>query len=257
MGFGSDVFGYPLYAMCVAWRGLALGLMGRLEEAMREIDRAIAIGRQGQPIITLVAHYAYALLADLLCDPATAMARARQTVELRLMGSLAECSLGLGWLVNGQWDEATRVLEQGLATCRDRRIHLFLEPIYLNALARAHMGRGDLRQARAAAEEAVAVAGDRGCHGADAYLGLARVLLESEGTKARHEVDSALAGAQRQIDSSGANSRQAYLHEARAELAQVLGDEAAHKRELREAHRLFVEMGATGHAKRLAKELEL
>jgi hypothetical protein len=37
----------------------------------------------------------------------------------------------------------------------------------------------------------------------------------------------------------------------------VLGDEAAHQRELREAHRLFVEMGATGHSQRLAKELGL
>jgi hypothetical protein len=101
------------------------------------------------------------------------------------------------------------------------------------------------------------VAGDRGCHGADAYLALALVLLESDGAKARLEVESALASAQRQIDSSGARSRQAYLHEARAGLARLLGDEAAHKRELREAHRLFVDMGATGHAKRLAKELGL
>jgi tetratricopeptide (TPR) repeat protein len=173
------------------------------------------------------------------------------------MGSLADCSLGLGWLVNSQWEEATRVLEKGLERCRSRGVHMFLEPTYLNALAQAHMGRGNLRQARAAAEEAVSVAGDRGHHGSDAHLVLARVLLESEGAKARHEVESALASAQRQIDSSGARSRQAYLHEARAELARVLGDEAAHQRELREAHRLFVEMGATGHSQRLAKELGL
>ena len=45
------------------------------------------------------------------------------------------------------------------------------------------------------------------------------------------------------------------LHEARAELARVLGDEAGHARELREAHRLYVAMGADGHVQRLATEL--
>ena len=33
------------------------------------------------------------------------------------------------------------------------------------------------------------------------------------------------------------------------------GDDATQERELREAHRLYTEMGATGHAERLAREL--
>jgi hypothetical protein len=37
----------------------------------------------------------------------------------------------------------------------------------------------------------------------------------------------------------------------------VLGKDSARERELREAHRLYTEMGATGHAQRLARELEL
>jgi len=41
-------------------------------------------------------------------------------------------------------------------------------------------------------------------------------------------------------------------HEISAELAHLRGDEATRERELREAHRLFVEMGATGHAERIA-----
>ena len=32
-------------------------------------------------------------------------------------------------------------------------------------------------------------------------------------------------------------------------------DDATRERELREAHRLFTEIGATGHAERIAKEL--
>jgi len=40
-----------------------------------------------------------------------------------------------------------------------------------------------------------------------------------------------------------------------AELERACGDAAAAERELREAQRLHAEMGATGHAKRLAREL--
>jgi hypothetical protein len=39
------------------------------------------------------------------------------------------------------------------------------------------------------------------------------------------------------------------------ELAHLIGDDASRERELREAHRLYTEMGATGHAERLAREL--
>jgi hypothetical protein len=47
------------------------------------------------------------------------------------------------------------------------------------------------------------------------------------------------------------------IHETHARLAQ-LRDEAEECRfRLREAHRLYTEMGATGHAERLAKELGL
>jgi hypothetical protein len=45
------------------------------------------------------------------------------------------------------------------------------------------------------------------------------------------------------------------IHVERAELARLLGDEAAYQRELREAHRLFVEMGATGHAEGVSRQL--
>jgi hypothetical protein len=37
----------------------------------------------------------------------------------------------------------------------------------------------------------------------------------------------------------------------------MLGKDSARERELREAHRFYVEIGATGHARRLAEELGL
>jgi hypothetical protein len=41
--------------------------------------------------------------------------------------------------------------------------------------------------------------------------------------------------------------------EEQARLTRLTGDDAAAERELRDAHRLYEEMGATGHAKRLAR----
>ncbi len=55
---------------------------------------------------------------------------------------------------------------------------------------------------------------------------------------------------------SGARSSLPLIGVERAELARLVGDEASRERELREAHRLFTEIGATGHAERLARELQ-
>ncbi len=51
-------------------------------------------------------------------------------------------------------------------------------------------------------------------------------------------------------------SLQPLVHEQRATLAQLDGDAQACTAQLREAHRLLVEMGATGHAEKVAQELE-
>jgi hypothetical protein len=54
---------------------------------------------------------------------------------------------------------------------------------------------------------------------------------------------------------SGAKSYEPFLHVERAELGRLNGDEAARWGELREAHRLFLEIGAPIRAAEVAKEL--
>jgi hypothetical protein len=70
--------------------------------------------------------------------------------------------------------------------------------------------------------------------------------------QATKEIEAALAEADAWLEMSGAKSYGPFLHVERAELARLAGDEATRQCELREAHRLFVEMGATGHAERMA-----
>ena len=92
----------------------------------------------------------------------------------------------------------------------------------------------------------------------DARLVLARVRLQegAEETATAREIGLLLERVTGLIDQTGAESRRPRLTELLASLAHAQGDDADHVRKLREAHRLYVEMGATGNAARLGSELE-
>jgi hypothetical protein len=92
---------------------------------------------------------------------------------------------------------------------------------------------------------------------ATARLTLALALCAGDGRKARAAVEEILAAADALIHDTGARVLEPQLEEARAELARVVGDAAERERHLREAHRLYGAVGATGHARRLAGELGL
>ena len=69
------------------------------------------------------------------------------------------------------------------------------------------------------------------------------------------EIETTFAEAGAWLEMSGAKSYEPFLHVERAELAKLIGDEATRQRELREAHRLFLEIGAPIRAEQVAKEL--
>ncbi len=72
---------------------------------------------------------------------------------------------------------------------------------------------------------------------------------------AEREIEAALDRTLELVEETGARVFVPEVHEERAELARLRGDDNTCERELREAHRLYTEMGATGHAERLAREL--
>ena len=88
-----------------------------------------------------------------------------------------------------------------------------------------------------------------------AQLALARVLRAIEGADGSAGVVAALDRAQALVQSTGARSYEPQIYVERARLAALRADAADAQQRLREAHRLFAAMGATGHAERLAKEL--
>ena len=123
-------------------------------------------------------------------------------------------------------------------------------------MAAAHLGLGDHAKAVALAEEAICVCRRRGTRLSEfsAQLTRIRVLRETQGVEAAIEIEAALAEADAWIEMSGAQSYAPFLHIERAELARLGGDEALRQGELREAHRLFLEIGASIRAAEVARE---
>jgi hypothetical protein len=126
-------------------------------------------------------------------------------------------------------------------------------------LAQAYLGSGDREGARAIAEQAVARNRAIGAlnHEIPALRSLAQVLRAIDPAREAETIEASLSRAEDLVRETGARLRLPPLHEERARLAQALRRASDAERHLREAHRLYTEMGATGHAKRLAQELGL
>jgi hypothetical protein len=88
-----------------------------------------------------------------------------------------------------------------------------------------------------------------------AHLAHARVLRALDGTTARATIEACLARAETLVVETGARAQTPFLIEERARLALDLDDARAGARLLREARQAFAEMGAAGHAARLAEEI--
>jgi hypothetical protein len=170
----------------------------------------------------------------------------------------ASLMLGVANVLNGAWHDALEVLETALMLGRERRLPI-VEGRVLAAIAAAHLGLGDRERALAIAEESIAVSRRIGTQlwEFSAQLIRIRALRELYGIKATREIEATLAEAAAWLEMSGAKSYEPFLHVERAELARLIGDEAAREQELREAYRLFTEIGAPIRGAGVAKELGL
>ena len=88
-----------------------------------------------------------------------------------------------------------------------------------------------------------------------ARLVYAVALANAHGPSARAEVEESLDAAARLIDETRARVWLPQLHEARADVAGVWGDDATREAELREAQRQYIELDCPGRAERITREL--
>jgi hypothetical protein len=167
-------------------------------------------------------------------------------------------SLALAGILDGQWELAVAAAEEGIRIWRTQRVGGDFPVMVLTAHARALLGGGDAARATEVSAEAIAVAKRQGqpAQECEATIAHVRCLRELQGVEARQAIETLLAEVPQLIEQTGAERWRPHIHVERAELYRLTGNSEAAKRELSEAHRLFAEMGATGHAERLAKELD-
>jgi adenylate cyclase len=245
--------------------GRSIGVfMGLLESGRVAQRRGIEIARRMGDLESLSWGCGFAAyLAEFSGEIEGCLERCREGFEIAEQMSApysraySSGRLGVAHLVRREWEEAIGCLNSALALARQHRTGVEAEAHWLSYLAEAHLGLERLGAALEVADQAVAIAQQRGTRGFEiqAQLARARALRRREGGDAAAEINAALARAQSLTEQTGALSYRPFLHEEGAALARARGDEATGEREVHRAHLLFVEMGATGHAKRLAEEL--
>jgi ATP/maltotriose-dependent transcriptional regulator MalT len=218
---------------------------------------------QGDVEVLGYAHVNRAWLARHTGEVEPALVHAGRAVDIaERMGNAysrtqAYSCLALANVLREDWDGAAEAAQHSLAISRERRTGLQFEPWTVATLAEVHLARGDAQKARATAHQAVALARDRHIKVFEpiTLIVLARVLMVTEGSEAKAEVEAALIHALALTKQMEARSEEPLVRLELGELARLSGDGAARERELREACRLFGEIGAEGHAARLTREL--
>ena len=237
--------------------------LGRLDEAARLAERAREVRRDSQnPEEVWIAVMALSFISSIAGDSETGYSHARRGFEMAsqhlspLFVGFSFAWLGVARAGRSEWTEAIAALEHAVELFRQMNAR---EPLLeiMPFLADAYLGANRAGDARVVAEEAVA--STRRCRcvlwEAHAQIMLARAMMRPECGGTRAEIEAALETAAQCIRLCGARAMEPWLREARGEWARFEGDDSARQRELREAHRLYTEMGATGHAERLAQEL--
>jgi class 3 adenylate cyclase len=162
-----------------------------------------------------------------------------------------------GSLEAGELEAAESLFVRALEAARETRSFLSLEALMLAGLARTRLQRGAAREALETAEEGVRVGVQRCTPVLEghAQLAMAAATLALSGPSGRAPIEAALSRCRAIVEQTGARLLVPHACELRARLADATGDTPEAERELREAHRLFAEQGAEGHASRLSAEL--
>ncbi len=257
-GFAPE--GPALLPFRLSWIAQLYGWQGRLHEAAQVAERVRVFLRATQFPGDGLLIQGLIVLGELrgeLADAATLGARGMKVADE--FGSSQHRSFALGGLarahaLRGEWDDAVRIFEETIAFQNKTRIGLDVQGFDLASFAQALLALGQPERARATASLAVATVIERGSllQELQNRLALARAEVALGNDAA---VDPLLARCETLIDEMGAWAYRPHRAEVRAERARQRGDAAGWRAALAEAHRLFTETGATGHADRLAQEL--
>jgi class 3 adenylate cyclase len=266
---GFALFGFSGAGFALQVAAVVQGLLGRCQEAWETLRRAIRFNREHELAESLGWALGNSCLLAWLTGSAPPgapepRAAALEAVEIaEALGSpfsrvLARLNLGYAHLMAGDLAACAEASREAVALGSETHTALEWSFQPLATLAHALREQGDATGAVEAATRGVEAAerlGNR-AWGIEAQLSLAHALLAAEGGAGADRVEARLARADAWMAESGARVFQPAIAEARAELARVTGDEGARDRLRRQALRLYQELGALGHAERLARELD-
>jgi tetratricopeptide (TPR) repeat protein len=245
----------PLSALGLA-RAELLSFAGQVDDARAGLDEGLAIARgRGEAEWIAWTLSIYPRLARTPNEFEASLKGAHEALgiaeetgntssQVVALGGVGIAEVGLG-----HFAEAVETLERALAEARRRQVALFEEARLLAHLARAHLGLGQTQAALQAADEAVEAARRQGARILEclALLTRAQVGRGTDVTADRAflaDLDAALA----LVKETGAVAYEPFIREERGRFH---NDEA----ELREALRLYRQIGAAGDARRLEAEL--
>jgi adenylate cyclase len=261
---GPGIEGFGPWVAAVMIRNWPLGLLGRLDEVDQTFPQAIELTREHGQLPYLAWGLGFrAFHGEWSGETATALASARQGVEIaERAGVPFFLAVVLSWFADAlrlerRYPEALEAYQRALDLMRTKRVALMWKPgvVCQRALVESAMGAHEkaIALARSALEESVS-GGNRVAEGL-ARLTLARALLGKGDPGLHDEVEGVVESAEALCGETGMRMCLPSLLELRATLAERRGDPQEAGRQLRRAHHLYTEMGATGHAKRLAETL--
>jgi adenylate cyclase len=271
LNLGLELIGFSLLAWSWQVRAECSAHRGRLDDAracQREAERLARVGDVGDLLVWIRGNPAVIggmagerderALEELRRGAFETLEFAEQ-VGSSFSGVFGHVLVGIAQGLHGDWDEAVRACEKALQISNEDQTGLERESQILHQLAEARLGAGDLRAAQAAAEQGIHRARERGQLYFEAlnHLARARTLRRARGAEARDEIERTLDRALALVEETNGRWIEPQLLEERARLANLLEDDATCERGLRDAQRLYVEIGAGGHAERLAEELGL
>ena len=259
--FASHLTGRSPYLHILLRRAEALRLMGRLREAGDVLERVIALSREHGYLDSLAMGLSERVLqATAIGAPGTALSDADEMFRLAeqsgtpIFTAMAYAAVGTAHIVAGDPDSVAELLEEqpALELTPTRGLRL------TGMRSRLLLATGKLQEAHALLAQETAFLNERGARAEEclSQVALAEALRRSEGTGATERIRRALSRARELVEETEARLYTPQILEEEARLAELEGDEAEFKSKLREAHRLFSDMGATGHAERIARELD-
>jgi class 3 adenylate cyclase/tetratricopeptide (TPR) repeat protein len=263
---GREIMGFTPWMLAVMMRCFPLGQLGRLTEAGEANRQGIEVARELGDLDLLSWGLAFWVFhGEWSGETATALASARQSVEIAertgvpFSLSLALPILGDALRLDQRYPEALEWYEKALDLICTKRVMLMRKPLVVSGQALVNSALGEheksIAQARWALEESVR--GGNRMDEAFERLTLARVLLATGDPGLHEEIEETVERAEALCNQTGIGVHLPRLLEVRAALAGRRGNGREAREKLREAHRLYTEIGATGHAKRLARELGL